>query len=262
MSHEAQTWALKIITGSPTRKAVLMYLANRANTEDGASWPSQGRVARETEFGERTIRDALKDLEELGIIRRITRQGTSDMIYLNMNWRPAGAAGVQNPEPPNVPAGAAAAVDSAAGNAGDDRQELPEVAAGDAGVYRQELPPNLQEEPSSNSQREPSKKPRKTSPWPEDYRAQFWSIYPKKPGDSRKEAWSKLDRIHKDDEVEFEDLMRGLRFYAARMAADISKDPTNRRFIAAAVVWLNKARWETEEAPGPQRSSRRQTMAI
>jgi hypothetical protein len=262
MSHEAQTWALKIITGSPTRKAVLMYLANRANTEDGASWPSQGRVARETEFGERTVRDALKDLEEMGIIRRITRQGTSDMIYLNMNWRPAGAAGVQSPEPPNAPAGAAAAVDSAAGNAGDDRQEAPEVAAGAAGDPRQELPPNLQEEPSSNRQEEPSGRKRTTAEWPEDYRAQFWGLYPKKPGDSRKEAWAKLDKVHRDDAVEFTDLMLGLKFYAERMNAEIKQDPSRRRFIVAATVWLNQARWETEAAPERQRSNRRQTMAI
>jgi hypothetical protein len=256
MSHEAQTWALKITTGSPTRKAVLMYLANRANTEDGASWPSQGRVAKETEFGERTVRDALKDLEEMGIIRRITRQGTSDMIYLNMNWRPAGAAGVQDTELPKGPAGDAAAADSAAGNAGDDRQELPEGAAGDAGEPRQELPPNLQEEPSSNHQNEPSVKRRHVrahvAEFPDDAFDRFWAKYPNKTAKPvARKSWEKIEF---EGKVEFSDIMVGLDFY-------LNKDDFREWCMPS--TWLNQERWNDRPKQKSRTSqSRRQTMAI
>lgn len=255
MSHEAQTWALKIRTGSGTRKAVLMYLANRANTEDGASWPSQRRVADETEFSERAVRDALKDLEEMGVIRRISRRDTTDMIYLNMSYQPpAAAAGTEDSGPRRGPrrgpAGAAAAGDSAAPVAGDDRQEIPVVPAAGAGGDRQELPPNHKNEPSENRQDEP----RRTAPWPADFREQFRKAYPKRHNNNWKQIFIVLERINYADEVEFTDIMAGLEVYAERMNLRVSQDPKNAEFIAMATTWLNQERWMNER-PGVKEGS-------
>lgn len=255
MSHEAQTWALKIKTGSPVRKSILMYLANRANTEDGASWPSQRRVADETEYGERTVRDALKDLEEMGIIRRISRRDTTDMIYLNMSYQPpAAAAGTENSGPRRGSrrgaAARAAAGDSAAPGAGDDRQEIPVVPAADAGEDRQELPPNHKDEPSKNRQDEP----RRTAPWPADFREQFRKAYPKRHNNNWKQIFIVLERINYADEVEFADIMAGLEVYAERMNLRVSQDPKNAEFIAMATTWLNQERWMNER-PGVKEGS-------
>jgi hypothetical protein len=268
MSFDAQAWARKIKTGSTLRKAVLMSIANRANDADGACWPSQQRIADEVEACPRSVRYALADLEDMGLIRRQKRRDTTDLIFLNMEEpgevvAPSRAGRKNKHDNDNrrqdvprqeMPEGEAQ-------DAGDLRQEMPEGEATAAGDQRQDVPPNLSDEPSLNPSREPkANRKRKTAPWPEDYREQFWKLYPKKRGDSKKEALTKLDKIHKDDEVEFVDLMAGLRFYAERMNAEVKEDAKNEKFIAAAVVWLNQARWETESAPTRPRG--RPGMAI
>ncbi|MDE0202034.1 MAG: helix-turn-helix domain-containing protein [Rhodospirillaceae bacterium] len=51
------TWARPLTVGTPLRKAVLMYLAERAD-DDGGCWPSIDLIAAETEIGRRTDRVA------------------------------------------------------------------------------------------------------------------------------------------------------------------------------------------------------------
>lgn len=67
-------WAAEQRTGSPTRKAVLMALANAANHHTGRCFPSVERLAHETEASERTVRRALDDLEAAGLIARERRR--------------------------------------------------------------------------------------------------------------------------------------------------------------------------------------------
>jgi len=262
MSHEAQTWAMQIEVRSEeelrqggksglARKAVLMYLANRANAEDGASWPSQPRVARELCCSERCVRDAMRELENIGIIRRETRPGTSDLIFINFAYRrPAAAAGVGDDgggprRARKTPAGRAAA-----GDAGVPRQDAPATPAGDSGEDRQELPPNHKDEPSKNRQDEP----RRTAPWPDDFREQFRKAYPKRHNNNWKQIFIILERINYADEVEFTDIMAGLEVYAERMNLRVSQDPKNAEFIAMATTWLNQERWMNER-PGVKEGS-------
>lgn len=63
-------WHAKV--GSPTQKAVLGILANFANQEDEA-YPSIATIRQYTEFGERAVRQALRDLEAAGWIERRDR---------------------------------------------------------------------------------------------------------------------------------------------------------------------------------------------
>ncbi len=50
---------------------MLVALANRHNNDTGKCCPRVKLLASETEFSERTVRQALTDLEELGFIRRV-----------------------------------------------------------------------------------------------------------------------------------------------------------------------------------------------
>lgn len=68
MSFEAQNWAAKQKTGSPSRKAVLMHLANRADPRGESCYPSTEEIMEVTELSLRTVRRSLKDLEESGLI--------------------------------------------------------------------------------------------------------------------------------------------------------------------------------------------------
>lgn len=65
-------WAKRQKTGSVGAKAVLMALAERTGDEPVA-FPSQIRLAEETEQSERTVRTHLARLEELGLIKRSRR---------------------------------------------------------------------------------------------------------------------------------------------------------------------------------------------
>lgn len=63
------SWARKIITGSPSVKAVLMAIANYAD-EDGMCWPSQEMLAADTELSRHTVMRCMETLEEQGMITR------------------------------------------------------------------------------------------------------------------------------------------------------------------------------------------------
>lgn len=70
MSYQLTAWAVKQQTGSSTRKAVLMALANAASHHTGRCEPHIDVLAEETELNERTVRRALDDLTAAGFIAR------------------------------------------------------------------------------------------------------------------------------------------------------------------------------------------------
>jgi len=81
MSHQAVTWAVAQTTGTITRKAVLMGLANCHNHHTGRCFPLISRLAKELDCSERTVNRALADLEGFGFIeRRHTRNGTQQGV--------------------------------------------------------------------------------------------------------------------------------------------------------------------------------------
>lgn len=73
MSAQATAWAWSVTTGSPTRKAVLVALANRHNPDTGLCFPAIPRIAVELEMSERTVQRALRDLEDHGFITTVER---------------------------------------------------------------------------------------------------------------------------------------------------------------------------------------------
>lgn len=69
MSFQATNWAVKQKTGSLSAKAVLMALANYAG-QRGECFPSQDRLADETEQSVDTVQRRLRDLVKAGLIYR------------------------------------------------------------------------------------------------------------------------------------------------------------------------------------------------
>ncbi len=100
MSHEAMTWAVKQTTGSATRKAVLLNLANRAD-EAWSCFPSQTRIAQDTELGVRTVRRALDDLIDLGLIHK-ERRRRGDGTWTSDRFVLSGAENHQRPQRPEA----------------------------------------------------------------------------------------------------------------------------------------------------------------
>jgi hypothetical protein len=258
MSIRAINWAIhlgerKDVT--PTMRHILLVLANFASDEDIA-YPRQTIIAKITGLSRQSVIDNLGKIEDRKLITATGRKhkhgGTRSSEYkLHIEENPVdqtnfykmggvneGYTGGVN----DVNTRGAKQDDTGVNDRDSGCQSVGQGGVNDDDTLNPSLEPS--QEPKARTS-----KPRKTKPWPEDYRQQFWKLYPKKPGDSRKAAWAKLEKVEADDEVEFEDLMTGLRYYAERMAADIKRDQKNVRFIAAASVWINQARWETESAP-------------
>jgi hypothetical protein len=94
MSWQATAWAERQVTGHPSRKALLLVLANYAD-DRGISWPSQETIARGAELSVDTVQRQSKKLAELGLLaikrlpkRRGQWQGFCYRLNLSMETRP------------------------------------------------------------------------------------------------------------------------------------------------------------------------------
>jgi len=67
MSIAAIAWALRVKTGSPSAKLVLIKLADNANDE-GRCWPSVRHIVDHTELSERAVREHIKTLVSGGLV--------------------------------------------------------------------------------------------------------------------------------------------------------------------------------------------------
>jgi DNA-binding transcriptional ArsR family regulator len=79
--------------GSPTRKSVLMFLADVAG-EDGSSYYRVETMAAALELGEKTIRRALKEFEDTGLLTRVRSRrddGTLGQYRYLLQWGPIAA---------------------------------------------------------------------------------------------------------------------------------------------------------------------------
>ena len=75
----SEAWRLTDIT--PTQKLVLISLADQAN-DDGLCWPSVKTIGIRTCLQERSIRQAIADLEKLGLLRRQIQLGKATYYTL------------------------------------------------------------------------------------------------------------------------------------------------------------------------------------
>lgn len=89
MSIVRVAWAMQQTTGSASRKAVLIALADCEHGETGKCCPSMETMAERLEMGVRTVRRALAELEEGGLIsrERSRRQDGSLGVY-HYTFRP------------------------------------------------------------------------------------------------------------------------------------------------------------------------------
>ncbi|SHH03796.1 helix-turn-helix domain-containing protein [Bradyrhizobium erythrophlei] len=264
MSLRALTWAFDLdhekIT--PTLKLVLITLANYAN-EQNETYPKQNTIAAKTMLSRQTVNTSLMTLESIGLIE-VTRRfhengGKRSSVYRLMVNLPQEPSINDDGPMSNKPTGGMSKAATSYDNDNNEgcqrpRRGMSNTATTDVGE------PDMKSrilEPSQEPDSEPKPKPkkrRKTAPWPEDYREQFWNLYPRRKNTSKKAALDKLEKLEREDRVTFEAIMAGLRIYAERMGDAVKKDRKNEQFIAHATTWLNQERWETEE-PGEKGGS-------
>jgi DNA-binding MarR family transcriptional regulator len=257
MSLRALTWAFDLEHGAltPTTKLVLITLANYAN-EQFFTYPKQNTIALKTCLTRQTVNAALTKLEELDLISSTQRYydngGYRSKIYrLNV---PGADESINDDEPlsnnptpgvSNTPTG---------GVSDDDREcrgprrgvsNMPTGGVGQADNNNRVL------EPYTEPKEEPTPPKRRTAAWPADYQEQFWAVVPRKVG--KDAVFKKLERIEREDRVEFNDILVGMRRYTA--SPDVRKDmrdPDRRRFVVHPITWLNQGRWSDEDGMPPE----------
>lgn len=207
MSYPAMAWARTIKTGSATNKSVLLAVANYAN-EEGVCWPSQERLAEDTELSRRSIMRALDDLEAAGHITRERRHRSdgsrkTDLITLCLCDTKAPSKNDQCDTAPSQ----------------CDTVSKPKCHSVTAEPF---IEPTI--EPSSISS-------------DADFE-EFWAAYPKRPNNPRKKAMAAYRKARKN--VSQKQLLTAVGLYAAYMAGE------NPKFIAMASTWLNEERWNCD----------------
>lgn len=74
MSMSLMVDAMKLKIGNPTRKLVLIKLADNAN-DNGICWPSYDHIAEQCEISRRTAIRQVKELVDMGLIKVTYREG-------------------------------------------------------------------------------------------------------------------------------------------------------------------------------------------
>lgn len=212
MSWEATNWAVSQLAGSPGAKIVLLLLADRADDKNSC-WPSQERLATESEQSIATVRRRLRDLETLGLIWT-ERRNIPGMKRATNRYFLAVTSSAQS---------ATQTIDN----------DFSTAQNGD-------LPLKSQQVYRSPVSAKPSSEPSITEP-PERTKAfdEFYAAYPKKkqPGYARDKAWPKA--IKKADPAV---IIHGAVLFRQWCERN-QEDP---QFIPYPASWLNAESWNDE----------------
>lgn len=221
MSVRWITWAWEQECSSAGQKLTLIALADHAG-EDGACWPSTGRIAIKTGQGASTVRRHVDLLAEAGLLtcevrHREDGSQTSSIIRLGQGGAriEQGGAQIDTPTP------------------------YPDRAGGCS-------PVSTRSEPSMNRQKEPSplspdEEPRIVPDQREPFEI-FWAQYPRKVGKPAAEkAFKRAIKKAADDAI-----LVGLQNWCDHWTA--RNQP---QFIPYPATWLNDERWNNDPPPLP-----------
>ena len=74
MSIHVASLVKRRVIGSPTRKAVLMHMADYASDDGSGVWTSKSKMAEELEMGRRTVQECIDSLIEAGLIETVGKR--------------------------------------------------------------------------------------------------------------------------------------------------------------------------------------------
>lgn len=241
MSNICTAIAQRRVVGSGTKKAVLMYLADRASDDGSGIWTSKSHIAADTEFSKRSVQNAINDFEAAGIIKKTgTKKCQNGFTYEYCI---------------NISALKSLPSTRKLTGAGDSPvQEIHLTGAGDSPHGVQEIHPNHPLtilEPSNTRERaddlfsenEQQAKPDSTDAFIEEGFKQFWEeIWPShqrktQKADCRKVYTQACSGKHpKADQITPQALNAATRRYIATV--------TDRQFLKGPLPWLRAPGWE------------------
>lgn len=213
-----------------SRRAILVYASLSSRAGLGAIYPSQATIAEESGVSERTVRAALQELEDLGVIERRVRRGRegratglTTAYLLHPNGR--------HEEPAEL--------------AGSSKGPAKRPATSDKGTGKSEHSP-LYEEDNQKEDRENTLELVIVGPTFED----FWAVWPRK--DSKKSAEAAWGRAVKRQDPET--IIAAARAYAS------SPYRPEKQFVPHGATWLNGDRWN-DPLPEPRGGGAETPMA-
>lgn len=223
MSWEATNWCVGQKAGSPAAKIILILLADRAD-EDHSCWPSQARLAEESEQSVATVRRHLRVLEDRGLVRTERRmvpgqkRATNRYVLAVDGVRADGAEGGVAPV-----------------SAAQDERQTGQVES-DLPLIPDDLPLNLAHIYRSPVSAEPSVEP--SGKEPSSAFDQFWAAYPRKIGKGQARRAFTAATKGRDPMVL---VVAAVEF---RQWTEIER--TDMQFVPHPATWLNGERWLDE----------------
>ncbi|ENR8889193.1 helix-turn-helix domain-containing protein [Citrobacter koseri] len=245
MSMELMVKAMKVQVGNPLRKLVLLKLADNAS-DLGECWPSYQHIADQCEISKRSVMNHIDALCESGLIKKELRtgpKGNSSNVY-RLHLSSAGdSLGGANRSPHGAGDSLPGAGDSLGGSAGDS----PRISHSFEPVNESVI------DPKSNGASADAPAPARSAK--QDYSTEFetaWQAYPKRAGGNSRSAAFKAWKARLKDGVKPEDMLEGVKRYAAYCRATSN---TGTQFVKQAATFFGPDRhfeesWQTPSAPG------------
>ncbi|ENO7474829.1 helix-turn-helix domain-containing protein [Citrobacter amalonaticus] len=263
-------------------KLVIMARLADYSNDDGVCYPSVETICRQLGLGESTVRTAIAELESSGWLRRESRRkgnrNTSNLYYLNADrlealariekdkvaalkqQRRANGFHPSDSEPSN----------SEPSDSGCSNVFHPSDSDKNGVFTRQNLTPdpqvNSKHDPQVNSKQESQdigvcgKASSENRSSKENYSNEFeqaWQAYPKRAGGNSKAAAFKAWKARLKDGVKPEDMLAGVKRYAAYVRTTGS---VGTQYVKQAATFFGPDRhfeeaWQTPSAPGGGRRS-------
>ena len=199
------------LIGSPTKKAILMYMADKASDDGSGIWVSKGNMAADLEMSSRAVRVHIKDMLAMGILKvsgqKECRNGYTIDYQINLQI----VSQLPSTRPP---------LNDVHPYHGMTFSPTPELNSG---------------KPSKEPSKEPIILVRSIDVVVEQFK-QFWDKYP------RKTAKAQAQKVFARalTKIDFEPMMEKLDIFI-----EAHKD-TKKEFIPHASTWLNQERWNDE----------------
>ncbi|HHU4064864.1 TPA: helix-turn-helix domain-containing protein [Raoultella ornithinolytica] len=269
MSMDLMVQAMKIKVGNPLRKLVLLKLADNAS-DLGECWPSYQHIADQCEISKRSVMNHIQALCECGLIKKELRTGpkgnSSNVYQLNLpsaGYSPGGSANRSLPgATDSLPSAGYSPGGSANRSLPGATDSLPSAGyspGGSAGAA-----PRISHsfEPVNEPVNEPIKNTGASAkasaparPAKQDYSPEFetaWQAYPKRAGGNSKAAAFKAWKTRLKDGVKPEDMLAGVKRYAAYARATGS---VGTQYVKQAATFFGPDRhfeesWQAPSAPG------------
>ena len=252
MSMDLMVQAMKIRVGNPLRKLVLLKLADNAS-DLGECWPSYQHIADQCEISKRSVMNHIEALCESGLITKELRtgpKGNSSNVY-QLNLRSAGDS---------LGGGANRSLHGAGDSPGSAGDSLGGGAGAAPRISHSFEPVN---EPVSEPIKNTGASAKASAPArsaKQDYSPEFetaWQAYPKRAGGNSKSGAYKAWKARLKDGVKPEDMLAGVKRYAAYARATGS---VGTQYVKQAATFFGPDRhfeesWQAPSAPGGGQNS-------